>query len=240
MFVKKFKPSKLILASDSKNYWRKDIFPEYKAHRAKEREKSKIDYTKFFKEYGTFIKELKEVLPNTHFIEVERCEADDIIAVLCTEKYKNDTFINISTDSDFHQLLQYKNYVQFDPQKRRKIKHINPKQGLNIKILSGDRKDNIPPIRPRIGKVTATGLLSEGLDELLRDSTLKSSYDRNKQLIDLSMIPQEYKTKIMKEFNTFENKKFNSGALWQFLLKHKLDYLVKNVSTFARNFKEIS
>ena len=196
-FVKKFKPTKMIMAIDAGNYWRKDIYPEYKGQRKKIMDKSSVPYDKFWPIFKPFLKELKTVLPNVYFLTVERCEADDIIGVLCKEKFLNDEFVNVSTDKDFHQLLQHKNYSQFNPTTKKMVKHLNPKKDLFIKILMGDSGDNIPGVKDRCGVVTATNMVNEGLEKSFSDESIKENFDRNKQLIDLSMVPREYKDKII-------------------------------------------
>ena len=77
-------------------------------------------------------------------------EADDIIAVLCQyirSQKPNLDIIIIANDNDYLQLvdphlkiIDFKNKIISD-----KVLDINnPKYGLTIKILLGDRSDNIP------------------------------------------------------------------------------------------------
>jgi len=44
----KSKYGELVICCDNKNYWRRDVFPFYKAHRKKDREKSDFDWNLIF------------------------------------------------------------------------------------------------------------------------------------------------------------------------------------------------
>ena len=50
----------MVICCDSKKYWRRDIFPFYKSHRRKEREKSDLDWTMFFDVFGRLKEDLKQ------------------------------------------------------------------------------------------------------------------------------------------------------------------------------------
>ena len=53
----------MVICCDDKNYWRKDIFPYYKAHRKEDREKSTIDWCLMFRSLNKVRDELKETFP---------------------------------------------------------------------------------------------------------------------------------------------------------------------------------
>ena len=91
----------LVIACDNKRYWRKDIFPYYKANRKKAREDSGYNWNAIFDAINTIKAELKEFFPY-RLIEVERAEADDIIATLC--KHITEPIMIVSGDHDFVQL----------------------------------------------------------------------------------------------------------------------------------------
>jgi len=83
MYKQKFSADygELIIACDDKNYWRKDIFPYYNAHRKEDRKASTHDWNKIFECLNKIRDELKEYFPY-RVIQVDRAEADDIIGVL--------------------------------------------------------------------------------------------------------------------------------------------------------------
>ena len=76
--------NELVLCYDSKHYWRRDYFPEYKFGRKKIREKSDHDWGAIFLCLNKIRDELKDNMPYK-FMEVYGAEADDIIGVLCSE-----------------------------------------------------------------------------------------------------------------------------------------------------------
>ena len=80
---KKFRKDygELVIASDGKHSWRKQIFPNYKANRKKNREQSGHDWETIFDVINRIKSELIEFMPYK-LIEVETAEADDVIAVL--------------------------------------------------------------------------------------------------------------------------------------------------------------
>ena len=72
----------IVLAYDSRHYWRRDIFPQYKQNRKKGRENDSKDWDSIFGLLNSIKSEFKEILPYK-FLEVYGAEADDIIATLC-------------------------------------------------------------------------------------------------------------------------------------------------------------
>ena len=88
----------LVLCYDSKHYWRRDYFPNYKRNRKKTRDSSNLNWDAIFECLNTIKAELKEFFPYK-FIEVYGAEADDIIAVLCGElEYENGKTLILSGD----------------------------------------------------------------------------------------------------------------------------------------------
>ena len=89
----------LVLCYDSKHYWRRDYFPNYKRNRKKTRDSSNLNWDAIFECLNTIKAELKEFFPYK-FVEVYGAEADDIIAVLCGElEYENGKTLILSVDS---------------------------------------------------------------------------------------------------------------------------------------------
>ena len=106
----------IVLCCDNKDVWRRDYFPYYKANRKKGRDASDMDWNKLFEVIHGIRAEIEEFFPYK-VINVERCEADDIIATLVHE---NGTVMNtgsekiliLSGDKDFIQLQTYANVDQ--------------------------------------------------------------------------------------------------------------------------------
>ena len=80
---KKFRKEygEMVIACDSSNVWRKQVFPNYKAGRKANREKSDHDWNAIFTMLGNIRNEIKENLPYK-VLALETAEADDIIAAL--------------------------------------------------------------------------------------------------------------------------------------------------------------
>ena len=105
----------LVLCYDSKHYWRRDYFPNYKCNRKKTRDESDKDWDAIFECLNAIKSELKDFFPYKH-LEVYGAEADDIIAALCLElEYDNGKTLILSGDKDFIQLHKYKNVSQYSP-----------------------------------------------------------------------------------------------------------------------------
>ena len=92
----------VVLCCDSRHYWRKDYFPNYKANRKVDRKKSEYNWDLIFETLNIIRDEIRENFPYK-VIEVYGAEADDIIAVLTKERSGVDNII-ISSDKDFIQL----------------------------------------------------------------------------------------------------------------------------------------
>jgi hypothetical protein len=78
----------------------------------------------------------------------------------------------------------------------------DPKIALLRKILAGDKADNIPSIKPRLGPKTAATLSNdpESLETLLSNPTVKASFDRNRMLIDLNASPDDLQMHVDSKF----------------------------------------
>lgn len=239
------KPERVIVAIDSRNYWRKSIYPQYKGNRKSARTRSGIDFDAFFPMMEAFTDELKKVLPNLVYIKVDGAEADDVIAVLTKEVLKNVPYITcLSTDTDLHQLLKYKNYNQYDPIRKHNVSVFSPTKNLLIKILKGDKGDNISGIKDRMGIKTAKKIIDEGLEEYFQKNQktpqLKENFKRNKILIDLDMIPGDISTTTKKVYSEYVTGKFDGRKLFSFLIKNNQPRLVEEAQSFIDDLKRIS
>lgn len=103
---RKFGASHIVVALD-KSSWRKEIYPDYKAHRrVQEALKTKSEQEEdalYFDAMKHFVEFLK-TRTNVTILESPGCEADDFIA-RWIDLHPNDDHIILSGDSDFYQLL---------------------------------------------------------------------------------------------------------------------------------------
>lgn len=234
-YITQFKPDRCIVAMDAPVSWRKNYYSQYKAQRKDARDVSAIDYDKFFQVFNAFMEDLISSFPSLIWIKVENAEADDIIAYLA-KSYSNTNVkvICVSNDSDLHQLLKYKSYVQYDPIKKKIVDIFDPVKFLTAKILSGDVSDNIPNVCKGMGKKTSEREASRIHDYLLTaPDEVKDNFTRNKTLIDLSSIPVEIENNIKECLNNYQIKRSNGGEIYDFFVKHKQMRLVEDNQKYA-------
>lgn len=234
----------IVICCDSKNVWRKDIYPYYKANRKKTRSESDIDWNELFTVIHQIRDEIDESFPYK-VINVDRVEADDIIATIVHENGTElntggEKFLILSGDKDYIQLQTYANVGQYDPIRKRWIRNDNPDKYLKEHILKGDAGDGIPnvlspdnclAIGERQRPMTAKRLhaLMEGGEENMNEEVL-SGYHRNKMMIDLKEIPQNYKDQILESYN--KEKGIGREQLFNFFIKHKLKHLLTDLQDF--------
>lgn len=224
-------PSRVVVAIDSRGSWRKDIFEAYKAHRKLQKSKVELNRDKFFPAIDRLVEEMTALFSNVYFLKVDRCEADDIIAVLCNKVYnkiQNEVVI-ISTDSDLNQLMRHKNVRQYDPGKKDFVQSVNPIRAKEVKILSGDKSDNIPPIKRLVGPKTAEKILDEGImtyiDTIETEEEKKlilENYHRNMALIDLDKIPKEHSERILNMYASYETSPLDGKNAMKFFMSNGL------------------
>jgi hypothetical protein len=233
----------IILCVDNKDVWRRDYFPYYKANRRKSRDESDMDWNKLFEAIHQIREEITEYFPYK-VLYIDRCEADDIIATIIHEEGTElntggERFLILSGDKDFIQLHKYANVDQYNPTLKRWVRNDNPNKYLSEHILKGDVGDGIPNIlsadnclaigerqRPMTKKkITAFTTEPECMDE-----ETKLRYNRNKKMIDLSEIPQEYKDTILEAYHTEKN--VGREHLFNFFVKKKLKNLITDIQDF--------
>lgn len=157
--LKERNPDSLVVADDAHgHYFRHDLLPSYKS------EKKPVPI-----ECDQQIPTLRRVLNamTIPYINVNRFEADDVIATLTIEARRNGFYTYIcSRDKDLQQLiaddaviLDLGSYKEITCAKLRENKGILPTQIPDMLALVGDKVDSIPGI-PGVGLKTATKLLN--------------------------------------------------------------------------------
>lgn len=234
----------LVIACDDTNYWRKQLFPYYKASRKKARQKSPLDWNHIFQVLNMIRDELKEYFPY-RVIQIESAEADDIIATLVQDE--NEKVINsnkiliLSGDKDFIQLHKYENIKQYDPTRKKYISHKSPELYIKEHILRGDAGDGIPNFLSHdstfVDGSRQRPIMSSKLNQWITqdpkdfcDEEMLRNYYRNKALIDLTQIPEDIKNKIRQAYNDQANKK--KDKLFNYFINKKLKNLMENLQDF--------
>jgi len=232
----------LVIACDNKNYWRKQLFPYYKANRKKSQAASELDWKAIFECLNKIRSELKEYFPY-RIIDIESAEADDIIGTLCIEfGNTNEKILILSGDKDFQQLQRYINIRQYNPVMKKFITCNNPDKFLAEHILKGDAGDGIPNIlsddncfvlgnrqKPMTQK-KMDDLINLGLDDKLDHPNFRN-YMRNKQLIDLAQVPEGIKLQILESYDEQANKK--SSNLLNYFIANRLKNLTESIGDFT-------
>jgi hypothetical protein len=231
--------SDIIICLDGRNYWRKEVFPQYKQNRKREHDTSKFDWSAFFKLFNQIKDEFKEELP-FRFIEVSGAEADDVIAILCGMLSPTENLIILSSDKDFIQIQELYGVKQYSPHHKRYITKETSDYDLFEHIVRGDPGDGIPNILSddnvylddnlRSTPIRKTAILSWktlGEPELFCDKLdMLEKFRRNKQLIDLTQIPRDIGMRIQQAYFDMDNK--SDRNTFKYLVDHGLVKILKS------------
>ena len=244
---KKFRKEygEMVIACDSKNVWRREVFPNYKAGRKATREKSEHDWDTIFSMLHTIKDEIRSFLPYK-VIELETAEADDIIATL-VKRTQNEVGPNhkkkvliLSGDKDFIQ-LHGPNVKQYNPVLNKFVgKGEDPTIYIKEHILKGDRSDGIPNvlsddnvfIEGRRQRPLSKKKIESWVNEVFMTFTEEEqkNYNRNRQLIDLSCIPPKLEEKIINEF--IDAKVASRDKILNYFITKKLKTLIEVIDEF--------
>ncbi len=164
------KPEYLAVAFDTGKTFRNEIFPDYKATRAKMPDDLRPQ-----------IERIRQLVDAFHLprLELEGVEADDILGTIAYQAVREGFGVKIITgDRDLLQLVNDRIVVSLSGTKISEAKNysaadvkahlgVNPDQVVDYKALVGDPSDNIPGV-PGVGQKTAVTLLEQyqTLDEI--------------------------------------------------------------------------
>jgi len=239
----------LVICCDSKHYWRRDYFPNYKINRKKERTATGLDWNNIFDCIHKVRDDLENVFPYK-LVNVYGAEADDIIATLTKTVKTAGKHLILSSDKDFIQLHDL-NVDQFSPVTKKLINGKDPKTYLKEHILKGDRSDGVPNVlsdddtfvedkRQKPLRKTVIGTIMEAMKDhevidlynlakCPRDTWIRN-YQRNETLIDLNFIPDELKTEINMAYD--KAKVGERSQLLNYFIENRLTQLIDNVGDF--------
>jgi hypothetical protein len=229
--VKKFKREygEVVIVLDDKHYWRREVFPNYKANRKKNRDASVFNWVEIFTCMDTLKTELKAHAPYK-VLQVPGAEADDIIGHLTQVYGASQKIMILSGDGDFVQLQTNKNVTQWSPLLKKVIKEEFPVLALKQHIIRGDSGDGVPNILSPDDVFTTGGRQKPIMEKKLIDwlnkrpedfctvGDMLRNYKRNETLIDLQHIPIPLRQLIGQAFDTTTH----ATRL------HFMDYLVKS------------
>jgi hypothetical protein len=239
--VKKFKSyGEVVIACDSKKYWRREVFPNYKGNRKKSREKSGHDWNSIFECMNIVRNELKEHSPYK-VIDVDGAEADDIIGVLTKKCAPHEKVMILSSDKDFVQLQVHSNVEQYSPTMKKTIKTDNANIQLKELIINGDKGDGVPNILSEdnviVDGIRQKSLTKQRMAELMNinpamsnDETIKRNWNRNKMMIDLSCIPENVVKSIIDSYE--QSKPATKQQFMNYMISKRLKNLLEVIDEF--------
>ena len=234
----------LVLCYDSKKYWRREFFPNYKSNRKKDREKSGLDWNLIFDTLNRIRDEIRETFPYK-VIEVEGAEADDCIASIVQHiaetPFEFEPVLILSGDKDFIQLQKHSFVKQYSPVLKKFVNGQDPTLYIKEHVLKGDRSDGIPNFlspdntfaddlrqKPLAKKKLDTWITLDPEDfcteEMLRN------YQRNKTLIDLDYIPNDLKEAILEQYKL--PPKGDRSKLLNYFIQKRLKNLMNDIGDF--------
>jgi len=155
------KPEYLAVAFDTGKTFRNELYPEYKATRAKMPDDLRPQ-----------IERIRQMIDTFHLprLEMEGVEADDVLGSVATQAVEQGLGVKIITgDRDLLQLVNDRIIVSLPGSRLADSKNystadvkeylgVDPEQVVDYKALVGDTSDNIPGV-PGIGPKTAVSLL---------------------------------------------------------------------------------
>ena len=210
---------KIIVGKDCKreHIWRHELINEYKANRPsgmdsrnQNGEPGAMFYGgAFFKmayEENLFLKGgAQMVLKHPHL------EGDDVIAVsvkYLLKKYDTCKIVIVTSDKDYLQLLEPRVQIfnlMFKNLADLKGCSNNAKQDLFVKIVMGDKSDNIRSVLQKCGPKTALKCFEnpEYFRARLDSENAHDKYLLNKKMIDFDEIPQNLIDEFMAKYNDF-------------------------------------
>jgi 5'-3' exonuclease len=234
----------LVLCYDSKKYWRRDFFPNYKSNRKKDREASGLDWATIFETLNNIRDEIRDNFPYK-VLEVEGAEADDCIAAIIDYVSKTpsafENVLILSGDKDFIQLQKHNFVKQYSPVLKKFVNGQDPRIYIKEHILKGDRSDGIPNFlssdntfvdelrqRPLAKKKLETWVDLEPEDFCSEE--MMRNYQRNKTLIDLEYIPSDLKDRILVEYE--KPPKGERSKLLNYFIQKRLKNLMNDIGDF--------
>lgn len=236
----------MVICADDRHYWRRDIFPYYKALRKESRDESPIDWHQVYGVLNKIRDEIKEYFPY-RVIRVEKAEADDVIGVLAKEfgvQLMNDDsekILIVSSDKDFQQLQKYANVKQWSTIQKKWVRVDDPHAYLKEHIIRGDRGDGVPNILSEDSAIVShsrqSPILSKKLEQWLNqepqdfcEGDMLRNYKRNEQLVDLEQVPDEIAQEILDKYYNYDIPKKN--GLLNYFIKNRLKNLMEVIGDF--------
>jgi 5'-3' exonuclease len=234
------KGAEVVVATDTRPYWRSEVFPNYKKNRKPLKQVNDIDWDTVFEVSDALETSIDKVF-GWSLVKVQGAEADDIIGTLVYERMSNSDIIIVSRDGDFKQ-LHHGRVRQWDNITNKFIVEKDPTGFLNTKILTGDAKDGIPNILSSTDTFVTEGMkqtpmrkanLNKWVGEdpkMFCTNEMLERWYQNQELLDLSRIPQSLKESITQEYTTASKK--TPGNIWGWIAERGHGNLIQYMEDF--------
>jgi hypothetical protein len=243
----------IVLCCDGRKYWRRDVFPHYKANRKKARDASDLPWTLIFDTLNQMRQDVAEHFPY-RVLHIDEAEADDIIAVLSKYCQENELLdiglvsepqkiLILSSDHDFIQLQKYPNVTQWSPNTKKFVKathkEIHEKRITHI-VKAGD--DGIPNIFSKddvfVNNERQKPVSAKRLQEFIENGFIackndeeRRNWQRNIQLVDFDFIPDQISNKIIDAYLNNKPKGDKMTAM-KYLMDHRCRLLLEEIEEF--------
>jgi len=244
----------IVICCDGRKYWRREFFEHYKAGRKKARDASDLDWGLIFDTLSEMRDDLAKNFPYK-VLHLERCEADDIIAILTSYAQENELIqeglveesqkiLILSSDKDFKQLQLHPNVKQWSPMQK---KYVTATQREIIEykiehIVKGDAGDGIPNILSK-DDVFVSGerqkpMSAKRLQEFIDNGFLackndeeRRNWQRNSVLVDFDHIPPDVREQVITSYiNTKPTG--DKMSIMNYLIEHRCRLLLDELEDF--------
>lgn len=246
--IRLLRPTRTIILFDGKggSKRRRKLYPEYKAHRKSKYSLNRLPEFKLSEddqsERDSMIAQSIRVIEYLHelpitLISIDNIEADDVIAYLTAQLFKDNKVDIMSTDQDFLQLIN-DNVSVWSPTKKKRYTmenfvdeyEIHPNNFLLYRIMKGDKSDNISGVKG-IGMKTVQKRLpflmessSSTIDEILKVAEEKQ---------DVSIIYKrllESKDKLFLNYDLMQLHNVDISANAKFKIMHLIETDISRIN----------
>ena len=246
-YIHRFKseyPGEIVICVDGPDPWRRDIFEQYKAKRREGRNNDDRDWESVFGLIHIIKEEIRDNFPYK-VVQLDKVEADDIIAIICKKNHGKKILI-ISGDKDFQQLQKYPDVFQYSPIQKKYVETDSPQEYIYEHILRGDTSDGVPnflsPDDTFVNRIKQKPVskkkLAGWIDSLMRGNDPQDfcneyhyrNFQRNQRLIDFDYIPDDIQADIYKEYE--KATVTSRSKILPYMIQHDLKELIGKIEEF--------
>ena len=246
-YIHRFKseyPGEIVICVDGPDPWRRDIFEQYKAKRREGRNNDDRDWESVFGLIHTIKEEIRDNFPYK-VVQLDKVEADDIIAIICKKNHGKKILI-ISGDKDFQQLQKYPDVFQYSPIQKKYVETDSPQEYIYEHILRGDTSDGVPnflsPDDTFVNRIKQKPVskkkLAGWIDSLMRGNDPQDfcneyhyrNFQRNQRLIDFDYIPDDIQADIYKEYE--KATVTSRSKILPYMIQYDLKELIGKIEEF--------